>query len=343
MKYSFLNDYSEGAHPSILKKLSQTNLEQHIPYGQDVYSEKAKLLIKEAINSPQAEVFFVSGGTQANLTVIGASLKSHEAVISAKTGHIDFHEAGAIEATGHKIITIDKKDGKLTKEDIIPVLKQYDFGPHVVKPKLVYISNSTELGTHYTKNELANLYNFCRKNNLLLYLDGARLGVALTAENNDLNLEDVANFTDVFTIGGTKNGALLGEAVVITNESISNEFAYHLKQRGALLSKGKLLGIQFYELFNDNLYFILAKHANKMAQKLAQKIKNKGFSFLSDSKTNQIFPVLPNTLINQLQKKFEFYVWEPFNENESVLRIVTSWQTDENKVKEFIEMVKIYG
>jgi len=224
----------------------------------------------------------------------------------------------------------------------VEVLKEHDFGAHVVKPKLVYISNATEIGTIYTKSELANLSDFCKKNNLYLFLDGARLGAALTASNNDLTLSDIANFTDIFTIGGTKNGALIGEAIVITNEKLKEDFPFHIKQRGAMLSKGRILGIQFQELFNDDLFFDLAKHSNRMASKISEAIIANGFIMTSKSTTNQIFPILPNQLITELEKKFEFYRWNKIDDEFTTLRLVTSWATEEPKVDEFIDsMIKI--
>ena len=336
MKYSFLNDYSEGAHPKILEALVTTNMVQQTPYGDDSYSNKAKDLIKVKISNNHVDVFFVSGGTQANLIIISSALKSHESVISANTGHITLREAGAIEATGHKINTVVKSDGKLTKKDVIEVLKEHDFGAHVVKPKMVYISNATEIGTIYTKSELEDLSSFCKENNLYLFLDGARLGSALTASNSDLTLSDITRLTDIFTIGGTKNGALIGEAIIIVNEKLKEDFSFHIKQRGAMLSKGRILGVQFLELFKDNLFFSLAKHSNKMASKLSEAIKENGFKMSSKSTTNQIFPILPNKLIAKLEKKFEFYRWSKVNDQFTVLRLVTSWATIESKVDEFI-------
>jgi len=337
MKYSFLNDYSEGAHPKILAALVSSNMVQQTPYGDDDYSNKAKALIKNKIGNQNGDVFFVSGGTQANLIVISAALRSHESVISANTGHITLREAGAIEATGHKINSVISSDGKLTKAAIIEVLKEHDFGAHVVKPKMVYISNATEIGTIYTKSELTNLSDFCKKNELYLFLDGARLGSALTAANNDLTLSDIANLTDVFTIGGTKNGALIGEAIVIVNDKLKADFPFHIKQRGAMLSKGRILGVQFLELFKGNLFFDLAKHSNVMASKISDAIIANGFKMSSASTTNQIFPILPIQLIHKLEKKFEFYRWNKIDEEFTTLRLVTSWATEASKVNEFID------
>src|SRR5690554_1189489 len=343
MLYNLKNDYSEGAHPNILNKLLEINLVQQLGYGEDEYSNQAKELLKQKIGNTDAEIYFVSGGTLANLLVVSSLLQLHEAVISAKTGHIYTHETGAIEATGHRIITVDTKDGKLKPSDLEKVLQEYSLRPHVVKPKLVYLSNSTEIGTIYQKAELEQLYKYCKSKNLLLFLDGARLGHALSAVDNTLTLENVAKLTDVFYIGGTKNGALLGEAIVFNNPNLAPNFDYVLKQKGALLAKGRMLGIQFLELFKDDLYFSLASHANKMAQKIAEPLKEQGYSFLTESTTNQIFPILPKGLIDKLSKKYLFYEWKAIDKNTSAIRLITSWATDESKVEEFIMDIKSHN
>lgn len=334
--YNFKNDYSEGAHPTILNKLMETNLLQQSGYGEDAYSIAAKELLRQQLNNPNAAIYFVSGGTQTNLLVISTLLNLHEAVISANTGHIFAHETGAIEAVGHRVITANTTDGKLSPEAIQKVLQDYSLRPHVVKPKLVYISNSTEIGTIYSKKELQELASCCKTHKLILFMDGARLGHALTAENNDLTLADLSRLTDVFYIGGTKNGALLGEAIVFNSPDLAPEFDYVLKQKGALLAKGRLLGIQFLELFKDNLYFDLAQHANRMAMKIAAACTAKGYSFLTPSKTNQIFPILPQSLIKQLSEKYVFYEWKVIDEQHSAVRLITSWATDEHMVDELI-------
>ncbi len=342
MKYSFLNDYSEGAHPKVLEAIVRSNMTQQTPYGDDVYSNEAKVLIKNRIEDNTVDVFFVSGGTQANLIIISSALRSHESVISANTGHITLREAGAIEATGHKINSVVKADGKLTKKDIEIVLKEHDFGAHVVKPKMVYISNATEIGSIYSKLELEELSSFCKANNLYLFLDGARLASALTASNNDVTLFEIAQLTDVFTIGGTKTGALLGEAIIITNKELKKDFPFQIKQRGAMLSKGRILGVQFQELFKDDLLFDLAKHSNLMASKLSEAIQVNGFKMFSKSTTNQLFPILPISLIQKLEDKFDFYKWSKIDDEFSALRLVTSWATEESKVDEFITELNNY-
>lgn len=334
--YHFKNDYAEGAHPDILQQLIATNLQQQTGYGEDEYSLAAKKTLRDKINNPEAPIYFVTGGTQTNLLVIAALLKLHEAVISAQTGHIFVHETGAIEALGHRVITVATDNGKLTVAGIDKVLQTYSLRPHMVKPRMVYISNATEIGTIYTKQELEKLSAYCKVQDLFLFMDGARMGHALMAENNDLTLADIARLTDVFYIGGTKNGALLGEAIVFNNPGLAPEFDYVLKQKGALLAKGRILGIQFLELFKNDLYFDLAGHANRMAMKIVAAVKALGYTFLTESTTNQIFPVLSKTLIKKLSEKYLFFEWKEMDEQHTALRLITSWATEETIVDEFI-------
>ncbi|KFE98992.1 threonine aldolase family protein [Chryseobacterium luteum] len=340
MKFSFKNDYSEGCHPNILEALLKSNFEQQAGYGEDEYSLKAKQLIREKIKNPDSEVYLVSGGTQANLIVISSVLRPYQCVISAAPGHILNNETGAIEATGHKILSIETADGKLRPADIVPVLESHSNIPHQVMPKLVYISNSTELGTVYLAEELEELSGFCRKNGLYLFMDGARLGHGLTSEISNLTLEKVAELTDIFYLGGTKNGALIGEAIVISNKDLQPDFAFNIKQKGALLAKGRLLGIQFMELMKNDLYFDLAKHANIQAMKIKNAMKERGVAFLSDTYTNQIFPIISNKLIEILSEHFEFYVWKKMDEKYSAIRLITSWNTADEAVESFIEVIK---
>ncbi|MGE4515160.1 MAG: low specificity L-threonine aldolase [Chryseobacterium sp.] len=340
MKFSFKNDYSEGCHPNILQALLSSNYDQQAGYGEDQYSLEAKDLIRQKIKNPQSEIYFVSGGTQANLIVISSVLRPYQCAVSASTGHILNNETGAIEATGHKILSVEKENGKLTPADIIPILESHKNVPHQVMPKLVYISNSTELGTIYTFNELKNLSVFCKENNLYLFMDGARMGHGLMAEASDLNLEQVAELTDIFYLGGTKNGALIGEAIVINNKELQQDFAFNIKQKGALLAKGRLLGIQFLELMKNDLYFELAKHANQQAMKMKNAMNERGIQFLADTHTNQIFPVLSNDLIEKLSEKFEFYVWKKVDDKSSAIRLITSWNTSDEPVNEFIKIIK---
>lgn len=339
MKFSFKNDYSEGCHPNILQALLQYNLDQQAGYGEDEYSRQAKDLIKEKIKKPHSDIYFVSGGTQANLIVISSILRPYQCVISAASGHILNNETGAIEATGHKVLSIETEDGKLRPGDIIPVLESHRNIPHQVMPKLVYISNSTELGTVYLAEELETLSSFCRQNGLYLFMDGARMGHGITSEISDLTLEKVAELTDVFYLGGTKNGALIGEAVVFNNPDLKTDFAFNIKQKGALLAKGRLLGIQFLELMKNDLYFDLAKHANNQAMKMKNAMKERGVQFLSDTYTNQIFPILSNELIEILSESFEFYVWKKIDEKKSAIRLITSWNTGDKPVDHFIEII----
>ncbi|GHH96940.1 threonine aldolase family protein [Neobacillus kokaensis] len=337
--YSFKNDYSEGAHPRILQALVDSNLEQEDGYGEDRFSQKAVELIKERLGRKDVDIHLLAGGTQTNLTTISAFLRPHEAAIAANSGHIFTHETGAIEATGHKVLSIETEDGKLTPLLVKTVL-DYHTDEHMVKPKLVYISNSTEIGTIYKKEELRRLSEFCRERDLILYMDGARLGSALCSEENDIELCDIPSFVDAFYIGGTKNGSLMGEALVICREALKGDFRYHIKQKGGLLAKGRLLGIQFYELFRDNLFFDLAEHANKMSGLLAAELSKVNIQFLTQSPSNQIFPILPNEVITALQKNYGFHIWETVNTDHSAIRLVTSWATREEAVLAFIDDLK---
>ena len=337
--YSFKNDYSEGAHIRILNTLVETNLQQAEGYGEDFYTQNAIELLKQRIGRDDIDIHFLSGGTQTNLIAISAFLRPHEAAIAANTGHILVHETGAIEATGHKIISMEVDDGKLNSLHIKAALDSHT-DEHMVKPKLVYISNPTEIGSIYKKEELEEISTFCKENNLILFMDGARLGSALSSEENDLELSDLGKLVDAFYIGGTKNGALLGEALVICRDSLKEDFRFNMKQKGALLAKGRLIGIQFLELFKDNLYFDLAKHANKTAGILRDGISKLGFKFLVHSPSNQIFPILPNWLISELQQKYLFYVWSKVDDDNSSIRLVTSWATKEEAVSKFIEDMK---
>lgn len=339
IKYSFKNDYSEGCHPAILQVLADTNQTFQDGYGNDSYSRLAADAIRNAIAHPDAAVHFVSGGTQANLLVSAAALRPYQSIISASTGHINVHEAGSIEATGHKIEVVPSTDGKLTPQLIGGALKQIG-DVHTTQPKMVYISNATELGAIYSKHELTELSNFCRDNGLYLFMDGARLPVALMGRDNDLDFASIARLVDVFYIGGTKNGALLGEAIVIINPEIMEGFAFHVKQRGALLAKGRLLGLQFLCLFENRLLFDLAGRANTLALKMAKEIDSLGFPFLVEPCTNQIFPILPIDVIQQLETEYAFYIWQAIDEHRAAIRLVTSWATDESACNTFIQLLK---
>lgn len=337
--YSFKNDYSEGAHPKILNALVESNFVQEDGYGEDRYTRKAIEWIKNKLGHNDVDVHLISGGTQTNLIAIAAFLRPHEAAVAAVTGHIFTHETGAIEATGHKVIAVETEAGKLTPAHLQAVLDSHT-DEHMVKPKLVYISNSTEIGTIYKKNELKQLREFCNHHKLILFMDGARLGSALCSDENDIEMADLPELVDAFYIGGTKNGALLGEALVLCNEALKVDFRFHLKQRGALLAKGRVLGIQFLELFRDNLFFDLAGHANKMAKRLIEEISKENIPFLTESPSNQIFPILPNAVIAGLQQKFAFHIWEKVDTDRSAIRLVTSWATREEEVTAFIDELK---
>lgn len=334
--YSFKNDYSEGAHPQILKALIETNLEQAAGYSEDIYSREAIRLLKERIGRQDIDIHLFSGGTQTNLTALSAFLRPHEAVISAHTGHIFVHETGAIEATGHKVLPIESPDGKLRPADVKKVVEAHT-DEHMVKPRLIYISNSTEVGSIYGRTELEALSECAKQNGLLLFMDGARLGSALCSSENDLDFPAIGKLVDSFYIGGTKNGALLGEALVICNSALKQDFRYHMKQKGALLAKGRLLGIQFLEMFRDDLFFEMARHANRMADMLRHALMAAGLGFLTHSPSNQIFPILPDWLITRLQSKYDFYIWARVDDEHSAIRLVTSWATREEAVRSFIE------
>ena len=340
--YSFKNDYSEGAHPSILRALVETNMQQVEGYGEDKYCITAIKLIKEKLKCDDVDIHMFCGGTQTNLTAISAFLRPHEAVISANTGHVLVHETGAIEATGHKVISMQVDDGKLKPKHIKMAIDEHS-DEHMVKPKMVYISNPTEIGTIYKKQELKDLSDFCKKNKIILYMDGARLGSALCSKENDIELSDLPKLTDAFYIGGTKNGALMGEALVLCNDSLKEDFRYHIKQKGGLLAKGRVIGIQFLELFKDDIYFKLATHANAMADILKIGISNCGHKFLIDSYTNQIFPIIPNKIIATLEEKYSFFVWQKVDEDNSAIRLVTSWATRQDMVEAFIDDLGLTG
>lgn len=334
--YSLKNDYSEGAHPRILEAFVKTNMEQTVGYGLDEYSEQAKNLIKNLVENTNVDVHFLVGGTQTNQTAIAAFLRPYQAAISAETGHINVHETGAIEATGHKVVTAKTLDGKLTPQLIEEVI-QIHTDEHMVQPKLVYISNSTEVGTVYNKEELEAIYSYCKENDLYLFLDGARLGAAIASGKTNLTLKDIANLTDAFYIGGTKNGALFGEALVIINDELKKDFRYMIKHHGGMFAKGRILGLQFLELLKDNLFFELAEHADKMSMKLKEGMLEKGYKFAFDSYTNMQFPIMTNEEIARLERNFRFEFIETAGEGKSVIRLVTSWATTKEGVEEFLE------
>ncbi len=333
-------DYAEGACPEIIKKLEETNREQTQGYGEDIYCNSAREKIKRRCQCEEAEVQFLVGGTQTNMIVISSILKSYQGVLSAQTGHINVHETGAIEATGHKVLVIHTKDGKLTDKDIRKFYQNHyedENQEHMVQPGMVYISYPTENGLLYSKKELEDLYQTCKECNLPLYIDGARLGYGLMSEDADMTISDIAKNCDAFYIGGTKVGALFGEAVVITNKNFQENFRYCIKQRGGLLAKGRLLGIQFDVLFENNLYFDLSKHAVDMAMKIKKAFSKEGYKFLYDSNTNQQFPILPNEILDKLSKKYSFCLWEKIDDKNSAVRFCTSWATKKEDVEELVK------
>ncbi|WP_409228332.1 threonine aldolase family protein [Gudongella sp. SC589] len=336
----FESDYSEGAHQSILDLLLETNMEQTSGYGVDYHCENAREYIKGYCQDDSLDVHFLVGGTQANTTVIASILKPYQGVISANTGHINVHETGAIEATGHRVISLHSDDGKLTANQ---VREAYDSHwndathEHMVQPGMVYISHPTENGTIYSKKELEEISKVCQNLKLPLFMDGARMGYGLMADGNDLTLPEISRLCDVFYIGGTKVGALFGEAIVIRNENLKKDFRYNIKQRGGMLAKGRLLGIQFEALFRDGLYFEISKNAIKTAMMIRDAFREKGIDFLYDSPTNQQFPILTHQQIEKLSEDYSFQHWAGVDEERSAVRFCTSWTTDEANVRRLVK------
>lgn len=339
----FQCDYNEGAHYKILERLTETNMEQTVGYSEDEYCTKAADKIRKACEDDGLAVHFLVGGTQTNLTVIDAALRSHQGVLCATTGHINVHETGAVEACGHKVLGLSSEDGKITASQVREAYlghKNNESFEHMVQPKMVYISNPTELGTIYSKKELTDLSRVCEECGLYLFMDGARLGYGLTAPDNDLTMGDIAGLCDVFYIGGTKVGALFGEAVVIRNEVLKEDFRYIVKQKGGMLAKGRLLGIQFDTLFTDNLYFEIAAHAIAMAEKLRSAFEKKGYPYLVPNRTNQIFVILPDEALEKLGCEFRFCYDQRVDERHSAVRFCTSWATTEENVEKLIVAIE---
>lgn len=330
----FDTDYMAGAHPVVLERLCQTNQEQTTGYGTDAYTARATELICEACGTPDARVRFLVGGTQTNATVIDGVLSRHEGVLSAESGHINVHESGAIEATGHKVLVLPSYQGKVRAADVRNFIREFysdDTYEHMVAPGMLYISFPTEYGTVYSLDELEELSSVCHEAGIPLFIDGARLGYGLAAEGSDVTLKDIARLADVFYIGGTKVGALFGEAVVITNPDILKNFMPLVKQHGALLAKGRLLGVQFEALFTDGLYEKISRDTVRRAIRLKEIFNSAGYTSAVDSPTNQQFFTLPNTLIDRLREEASFEMWGPRGETESTVRFVTGWSnTDED-------------
>ena len=336
--HRFENDYSEGACPEIIEALTKTNLMQSAPYGTDEHCRKAAELIRKEIGK-DADIHFLVGGTQTNMTVIAAALRVHECVVAAGTAHIACHETGAIESTGHKVLTVPSENGKLSAEEVRRTWERHENDgnrEHIAKPKLVYISHPTEIGTLYTKKELEDLYAVCRECGLYLFLDGARLGYGLTAGDTDLTMKDIAANTDVFYIGGTKCGALFGEAVVIGNKEIERDFRYVIKQHGGMLAKGWLLGIQFETLFTDGLYYKICRRANNLAMIIKKALLDKGYELYMDTSANQTFVIMTEQRYKELSEYFVLSYTEPLPDDKCIVRICTSWTTPDEAVNALI-------
>lgn len=338
----FRNDYSEGAHPKVLQALVETNLVSTPGYGCDEYCACARELLRERFACPNADVHFLVGGTQTNLTAAAAFLRPWEAIIAADTGHIAVHETGAIEATGHKVYVVPGVDGKLTSDAIRTAVRDHQTGTeeHMVLPRMVYVSDSTELGTIYTRAELQALSDTCRELGLYLYLDGARMAMALTAQGNDLVPEDFAQLCDAFYLGGTKNALLFGEALVIVNNALKPYFRNVMKQHGGMLAKGRLLGVQFAAILQDDLWLQTARHANELAQRLAAALTAMGVPLYAASPTNQVFPIFTNAQVEALRQNFSFKFIARVDENHSAIRFVTSWATRPEDVETLLEAVR---
>lgn len=331
----FNNDYSEGCHEKVMERLLATNMVQTPGYGEDAYCAAAAAKIRKKCGREDVAVHFLVGGTQTNMTVIDAALRPHQGALGADTAHINVHETGAVEATGHKVLWVPHHDGKITAQQVEDTVREHYASTsfeHTVQPKLVYISNPTELGTLYTRAELESLSAVCRARGLYLFVDGARLGYGLAAQGNDVTMEDLANLCDVFYIGGTKVGALFGEAVVITNPALQEDFRYLIKQHGGMLAKGRLLGVQFDALMEDDLYEKIAAHADRLADKLRHCLKELGVPFLVENTTNQLFPVLPDGVLDALAEDFVFSEQERVDETHRAVRFCTSWATKEESV-----------
>lgn len=337
----FRSDYSQGAHPKVLEALIKTNLEHTDGYGLDKHCKNAEDMIKKLIGLDDCQVHMMVGGTPCNITVIAASLKPYESVISARSGHAYFHETGGVEATGHRVVAMDSVNGKLTPELVDQAWEEYE-DEHTPVPGMVYISQPTEIGSIYSKGEMAALSEKCKEKGMLLYVDGARLGSALTCSANDLSIKELAQLCDAFYLGGTKNGALFGEALVIKNKEMNNHFRWMMKRQCGLLAKGRLIGVQFEALLEggmDSIYFEMAVHANKLAERLRKGLTEMQVQFYSNSQTNQVFPILPADVVRELEKDFSFYEWAPEKDGMIPIRLVTAWGTEESDVDAFLDKI----
>lgn len=339
----FQCDYNEGAHPLVMQRLLETNMEQTVGYGEDAYCASARELIRKACGAPDADVHFLVGGTQSNATVISHVLRPYEGVVAADTAHIAVHETGAIEHGGHKVLTLPAIDGKITAQQVATMMEAHlsdSSFEHMVRPGMVYISFPTELGTIYSREELMDMRSVCNQYDLPLFVDGARLGYGLVAPSCDVTLAELAQLADVFYIGGTKVGALFGEAVVVCNPALKSCFRYSIKQGGGMLAKGRLLGLQFEALFTDDLYFKISHHAVDLANKIQTELRQCGISFLTETDTNQIFPIFPDRWIGILSERFLFSYWQRLDKQLSAVRICTSWATKEENVEELLQAIR---
>ena len=339
----FNSDYLEGAHPSIMKRLMDTNMAQSVGYSEDEYCAAAREKIKAACEAPDADVHFLVGGTQTNTTVIASILRPYQGVIAPTSGHINCHETGAIESTGHKVLALPTDNGKITAQQIEEYYLWHHTSPdfeHIVMPGMVYISYPTEGGTIYSKAELTAIYETCQRCGLPLYIDGARMGYGLMSDECDLTLPELARLCDVFYIGGTKVGALFGEAVVVMNPALKKDFRFFMKQRGGMLAKGRLLGIQFDTLFTDDLYLKISRHAIDMAHQIREIFVSAGYPLLFDSPTNQQYPIMPDSELAEIGKNFGYEYWERVDETHSGVRFCASWATTQENVDALREAVK---
>lgn len=332
-------DYAEGAHERVLRRLFETNLEQCPGYGTDEHCDRARQYVRDLCGRQDVDVHFLVGGTQTNATVISAALRPHQGVIAAVSGHIALHESGAIEAGGHKVLAVPSADGTISALDIRRVYQGHwndQAHEHMVQPGMVYISQPTENGTLYSKAALEDIWETCQDCGLLLYIDGARLGYGLASEKCDMTLPELAGMCDAFYIGGTKQGLLFGEALVLANPALKRDFRYLIKQHGGLLAKGRLLGVQFCAILEDGLYFELAKHADRMAMQLRRAFEERGCPMLFDSYTNQQYPILPDEVLEKLERDFAFTFWDKVDSEHTAVRICTSWATEEKAVKDLV-------
>lgn len=335
----FNSDYLEGAHPRIMQRLMETNMQQSVGYGEDEHCDRARAMIRNICHAPKADVHLLVGGTQTNFTFLSAAMRCYQGVICAETGHIAVHETGAVEATGHKVIALPQKNGKICAGQVSEYCRLHFADAsheHIVMPKVVYISQSTELGTVYTREELTAMRGVCDQWGLYLYIDGARMGYGLCSQGCDVDLPFIAEIADAFYIGGTKQGALFGEALVIVNDELKHDFRYVIKQKGGMLAKGRLLGVQFCELMRDDLYFELSRNAVALAMRLKNALLEKNIPFLVDSPSNQQFPILEDRIIEALSKSYSFSYQQRIDETHSTVRFCTSWATTQQQVDALI-------